>query len=672
MPHLPDGTPVELLYSFLGVPLRMNFGQIREALLGRIAHQQGEPIICPPYAAPDEAEIKARLKKTGLPPDGMETLSMGADGPTMDRPAMVGYVYWGKTAHLSRFKLMAGQDAPESEARAHGLQRQAELEYQALRDAGALKVAQNIFNLQAVGRVPNGRISPKFAALQERLNAAGIKASLQADTLNFGFAPPAGKTMTLAQPLPHPWLLSYELSEVGVFTELTEYEPLVEANTRLARLLESQAPKSLTENAAAQLEKVLSNYFYALLTPADLRFGNRVAYSGRAVIVPGGKLGLDQVGLPEEMAWTFFGTQVAIKLGDEEAVKNRTPAAVEVIDEIMTASWVVINRAPTTAPTAVLAFHPVRYTEPTVRIHPLVCRWLNADFDGDQVAVYLPLGEEAQREAGDKLSVAGHIRRDPSLIRTLSPEKDFIWGLGSLALTAQGCSQIKEQTGIDLPSPDDTNTQIALEGIMMDLLADKGLESALETVEKLRLVGDDVVRKSGASVSPFLGTNMDWISTPQSKDPEHWRVYVSQLAEQFASFSDYADPELGVHLTTMKTRSRPPQLRGLIWLFANRDPATDANGDPFIVRNCHVSGLSPAELNACAVGAREGLAHFAQQWDQISQIAPAGSDHTKFSVLARARRTQHPGVVFARVAAIGERDPLTDVDSRLFVGLAGC
>jgi hypothetical protein len=74
-------------------------------------------------------------------------------------------------------------------------------------------------------------------------------------------------------------------------------------------------------------------------------------------------------------------------------------------------------------------------------------------------------------------------------------------------------------------------------------------------------------------------------------------------------------------------------------------------------------------MNACVVGAREGLAHFAQQWDQISQITPAGSNHTKLSVLARARRSQHPGVVFARAAAIGERDPLSDLDSRLFVGL---
>ena len=492
---------------------------------------------------------------------------------------------------------------------------------------------------------------------------------MQTDTLNFEFAPPAGQTLTLAQPLPHPWLLSYELSEVGVFTGLPEYEPLVEANTRLARLLESKAPKSLTENAATQLEKALHDYVFALLTPADLRFDTRVAYSGRAVIVPGGKLSLDQVGLPEEMAWTFFGTQVAKKLGDEAAVENRTPTALDALDEIMAASWVVINRTPSTAPTAVLAFHPVRYTEPTVRIHPLICRWLNADFDGDQVAVYLPLGEEAQREAGDKLSVAGHIRRDPSLIRTLLPEKDFIWGLGSLALTAEGRAQIEEQTGIDLPSPEETNTQAALEGIMVDLLAERGLESALETVEKLQLVGDDVVRKSGASVSPFLGASMEWISAPHSDDPERWREYISQLAEQFTSFSDYADPELGVHLTTMKTRSRPPQLRGLIWLFANRDPAIDANGEPFIIHNSHVSGLSPNEMNACVVGAREGLARFAQQWDQISQIAPAGSDHTQFSVLARARRAQHPGVVFARAAAIGERDLLTDVDSRLFVGL---
>jgi len=673
MPCLPDGTPVELLYSFMGVPLRMNFGQIREALLGRIAYREGEPIISPAYAGLDESQIKYRLEHANLPPDGMETLSMGVDGPTMERPSMVGYVYWGKTAHLSRFKLRAGRESSEAEGRAYGLQRQAELEYQVLREVGAFKVAENVFNRQAAGRPADGRVSPKFAALQRRLNAAGIKAEIVKDTLNFEFVSPLGtsnkETLILAQPVPHPWLLEQELAEVGVVAELPEYHLLVEANARLARLLKNQTPKSLTQGAAAQLENALHDYIFALLTSEDMRFGNRVAFSGRAVIVPGGGLHLDQVGLPDEMAWTLFGPQVVRKLGEEQAVENRTSIAAAALDEIMAESWVVINRVPSTAPTAVLAFHPVRYAEPVVRIHPLICRWLNADFDGDQVAVYLPLGECAQRDAGEKLSVVGHLRRDPSLIRTISPEKDFIWGLGSLALTSEGRAQIKELTGINLPSPEEKNSQAALEDEMADWLAEEGLESALETIEELRKLGEEQVRKSGASVNPFLGSSLAWIPAPENNDPERWREYVSQLTEQLATCDDYADNDLGVHLTTMKARSRPPLLRGLTWLMANRDPVTDAKGEPFIVRNSHVSGLSSAEMNACVVGAREGLARFAQQWDQISQINPVSSDHAQFNVLARARRAQYPGIVFARAAAIGESDPLTDVDSRMFVGL---
>lgn len=230
-------------------------------------------------------------------------------------------------------------------------------------------------------------------------------------------------------------------------------------------------------------------------------------------------------------------------------------------------------------------------------------------------------GRQPDREAAEKLSVAGHIRRKPALIRTLSPEKDFVWGLGSLALTNEGRVRIKVQTGVDLPSPEEQNTQVALEDALADWLDEKGLENAFETIEKLRKLGEEIVRKSGASVSPFVGSSLEWISAPESDDPERWREYISQLAEQFATFSDYADNDLGVQLITMKTRSRPPQLRGLIWLFANRDPATDVNGEPQIVRNSHVSGLTPVEMNACVVGAREGLARFVQQWDQISQAA---------------------------------------------------
>ena len=120
----------------------------------------------------------------------------------------------------------------------------------------------------------------------------------------------------------------------------------------------------------------------------------------------------------------------------------------------------------------------------------------------------------------------------------------------------------------------------------------------------------------------------------------------------------------------MKTRSRPPQLRGLIWLFANRDPATDANGEPFIVRHCHVSGLSPNEMNACAVGSREGLGRILHgsgtRYPKLPQLDQTIPNSQCWHVPAGH---SIPAVVFARAAAIGEHDPLTDIDSRLFVGL---
>ncbi|MBT3396565.1 MAG: hypothetical protein HN423_05235, partial [Alphaproteobacteria bacterium] len=468
MPHLPDGTPVELLYSFSGVPLRMSFGQIREALLGRIAQRTGEPALCPAYEGPAVETIKAQLTAVGLSADGMETLTIGADGPSLERAATVGYVYWGKTVHLSRFKLMADQNVAEPNGRGQGLQRQAELEYQALRGAGAFNVAGQVFNRQTAGRPPDLATTLRFAALQDRLGAGGIQVEIEVGSLQFKFASPVDAALTLTQPVPHPWLGDRELTTVGMRPGLSEYAPLAEANARLARLLESQAPQSLTVNAIAQLETAVHAYVSALVTPADLRFDSRVAYSGRAVIVPGGELQLNQVGLPDEMAWTFFGPQVAEKLDDTAAVTDRTPTAITALDEIMAESWVVINRAPSTSPTAILACHPVRYEEPTIRIHPLITRWLEADFDGDQVAVYLPLGAEAQQEAAEKLSVVGHLRRDPSLIASISLEKDFIWGLGALALAAEGRTQIQTETGVDLPSPDEANTQTALTALMVD------------------------------------------------------------------------------------------------------------------------------------------------------------------------------------------------------------
>jgi hypothetical protein len=93
------------------------------------------------------------------------------------------------------------------------------------------------------------------------------------------------------------------------------------------------------------------------------------------------------------------------------------------------------------------------------------------------------------------------------------------------------------------------------------------------------------------------------------------------------------------------------------------------HGKPVIVRHNFVEGLTPEELYVCAVGARQGLAQWSARWEELGRETGDHSESARFTVLARARRAKRPGIVFARAAAIGEVDPLTDADSRLLVGL---
>ena len=87
-------------------------------------------------------------------------------------------------------------------------------------------------------------------------------------------------------------------------------------------------------------------------------------------------------------------------------------------------------------------FHPVRAPGSAIRLHPLTTGLLDADFDGDQVAVFLPLTEDGQREAGERLTVAAHLARDPSLIETLLPPPEAVWGLAYLGLDEAGLDRL--------------------------------------------------------------------------------------------------------------------------------------------------------------------------------------------------------------------------------------
>jgi len=131
MPHLPDGTPVELVFSFIGQQTRMNFGQLKEALLGRIARTAGQPLQAPPFNCMSDEEIRQQFRNNGWDESGMELMRDGKDGPELKNPCTVGFVYWGVTIHLSRRKVFA---------RPKGYQRQGQAEFFQLRNIGAYDV----------------------------------------------------------------------------------------------------------------------------------------------------------------------------------------------------------------------------------------------------------------------------------------------------------------------------------------------------------------------------------------------------------------------------------------------------------------------------------------------------------------------------------------------------
>ena len=149
-----------------------------------------------------------------------------------------------------------------------------------------------------------------------------------------------------------------------------------------------------------------------------------------------------------------------------------------------------------------------------------------------------------------------------------------------------------------------------------------------------------------------------------------------EQAERMARFRQWADdlPDGKrevfhlVHEPEMSIRSRGR--RHLPLLIGPLGPITDAEGNPVVARHSRVEGLTPAELYASAAGARKGLAQYWKRWERISQEMRQQDQPEPFTVLARARRAGHAGIVLARAADNGEVDPLVDADSRLLVGLA--
>lgn len=701
MPSLQDGTPVDLIVSFANFHRRAAFGVIREAVVGRIAAAEGAPAIVPPYGAPGELELFRRLEAAGLPTSGQVQLRAGLGGRLLDQPSTVGYVYWGGLIHLAKDKLHTFVGGRWG-------QLQGGMECAALLQAGALENLREAINTASIrgednetlaARVAAGPIEPAseptplFADLVRRLRIGGIIAEVDDAGLRVSFGRPGDDALRLAQPMAHPWMRERELTEVGAPADLVPtslpmggsnaaapdpqaaYERVLELNHRLVRLQEGQVPERLRDGAAERLAAAVQTYIDAVLQPIHLSLRDRRDFTGRAVIVPGDGLAVNQVGLPEEMAWALFGPQVVRSLGgDSDAVARREGRAMEALEGNMAASWVLINRAPTWTPSAIVALHPVRVRGDAIQLPPLVAGLLNADFDGDQVAVILPLTETAQREAGEKLSVAGHLRRDPGLLSELVPRRSALWGLAYLSQQPEGLAALSSLLGAELSISRGAITGADLEKALQDTLAREGVEAVLVRLERLARRGFQVARDSGASLAPFVDATALLPPQPSGEGTSAWETYLAEVHEVLASPVDCASASLVPQCLMARAEAAGAMAGGLrispfVWLIAGRGPVVDAAGETVVIANSHVKGLTADEMAAAVVGARRGLAQLRQDWQRMGQELAEQTAPRGFSVLARARRSDHPGIVFARAAATGEVDPLTDMESRLLVGL---
>jgi DNA-directed RNA polymerase subunit beta' len=211
------------------------------------------------------------------------------------------------------------------------------------------------------------------------------------------------------------------------------YRRVIIRNNRLKRLIDIKAPEVILRNEKRMLQEavdaLLDNSRRATAVKSENRplkslsdilkgkqgrfrqnlLGKRVDYSGRAVIVVGPELKLHECGVPKDMALELFKPFVIRRLIDRDLVKTvksakklierRTPEVWEVLENVIDAHPVLLNRAPTLHRLSIQAFQPVLVEGKAIRIHPLVCTAFNADFDGDQMAVHVPLSYEAQLEA---------------------------------------------------------------------------------------------------------------------------------------------------------------------------------------------------------------------------------------------------------------------------------
>jgi len=357
------------------------------------------------------------------------------------------------------------------------------------------------------------------------------------------------------------------------------YRRVINRNNRLKKLMEMKAPEVILRNERRMLQEAVDALFdngrrakavrgrgkRPLKSLSDMlkgkqgRFrqnllGKRVDYSGRSVIVVGPELKLHQCGIPKVMALELFKPFIIRKLEEKgyvqtvksakKVVEKESPEVWEILEEIIKDHPVLLNRAPTLHRLGIQAFEPILVEGKAIRIHPLVCTAFNADFDGDQMAVHLPLSFEAQLEARVLMISTNNILLPANGRPVTAPTQDIIMGCyfltkerpmasegnGKVFLSGEEVMLAHHNGYIELHSPvrvridgkiikttpgriifnqivpkemgfvNDLMRKGTLENLVFEIFRKKGSGTTVEFLDRLKDLGFEYATNSGASV----------------------------------------------------------------------------------------------------------------------------------------------------------------------------
>src|SRR6059036_3299386 len=321
------------------------------------------------------------------------------------------------------------------------------------------------------------------------------------------------------------------------------YRRVINRNNRLKKLMELKAPDVIIRNEKRMLQEAVDALFdngrrgrvlrgannRPLKSLSDMlkgkqgRFrqnllGKRVDYSGRSVIVVGPELKLHQCGLPKKMALELFKPFIYNKLEERglvatikqarEMVERQEPVVWDILEEVIREHPVLLNRAPTLHRLGIQAFEPVLVEGKAIKIHPLVCTAFNADFDGDQMAVHIPLSPEAQIEAAVLMLSSNNILSPASGQPIAVPSQDIVLGIYYLTRDKEGAKgegrvfASMEEVFLALDSKDvttQTPIKLRITGDLIDLTQEHDTQDILRGV-----VQEDVRRVINTTVGRVI------------------------------------------------------------------------------------------------------------------------------------------------------------------------